>query len=61
MPADLRGPAVDPFASITIRAWNLLGGLDWAGLPLVADWLGCDDVERLASNLAVIREQNGNR
>ena len=43
-----------------MRAWNLMGGLDWAGLPLVAEMLGAD-IEILAEQLAVIREQQADR
>lgn len=34
----------------------MLGGLDWAGLPLVAELLGVEDVEWLARLLMVIRD-----
>lgn len=33
-----------------------MGGLDWAALPLVADLLGADDMERLVTELAAIRD-----
>ena len=39
--------------------WSLLangmGGLDWAGLPLVCGWLGVHDVEGLMQRLAIIK------
>lgn len=42
-----------------IRAWNFLatgaGGIDWAGLPVVVELLGVDDVEQLLERLYVIR------
>ena len=42
-----------------IRGWNLLangmGGLDWAGLPLVVALLGVDDVEAFVDRLLVIK------
>lgn len=42
-----------------IRAWNLLangmGGLDWAGLPVVAAVLGIADIESLVDALGVIK------
>ena len=36
--------------------WNLLGGLDWAGLPIAAEMYGVDDVDALVRDLATIRE-----
>lgn len=44
--------------SITVRAWNLLGGLDWQGIPMVAELLGIEDVEWLVDQLTVIRGFN---
>lgn len=48
-----------PADAQAIRAFNALangqGGLDWAGLPLVCEWLGVEDVEGLLERLAVIR------
>lgn len=41
---------------LTVRAWNLMGGLDWAALPVVAEMLGVRDVERLIDGLIAIRE-----
>lgn len=32
------------------------GALDWAALPLVAELLGVEDVERLITELAAIRD-----
>ena len=43
---------------VAVRAWNLLGGLDWAGLPVVAEVLGVDDIEWLVDQLTIIREFN---
>jgi hypothetical protein len=42
---------------LAVRAWNLLGGIDWAGLPLVAEILGYDDIELLITQLVVIRDR----
>ncbi len=36
--------------------WNVLGGIDWAGLPLVAEMFGIDDVEQLVRDLVTVRE-----
>ena len=50
-------PGAPPDGSgLAIQAWNLLGGMDWAGLPLVADMLGIEDIEMLAAQLATIRD-----
>jgi hypothetical protein len=43
-------------AELAIAAWNMLGGLDWSGLPLVAEVLGIEDIEMLVAQLVVIRE-----
>jgi hypothetical protein len=44
---------------IALRAWNLLangmGGIDWAGLPMVAALLGVQDVDALVHRLFVIK------
>lgn len=32
------------------------GQIDWAGLPLVADLLGIEDLEMLITQLATIRD-----
>jgi hypothetical protein len=40
---------------MAIRAWNMLGGLDWAGLDAVIDVLGIDDPEILIAQLVVLR------
>lgn len=45
---------------IAIRAWNLMGGLDWTALPVVAEMLGIDDVERLIAQLEAIRDSQRN-
>jgi hypothetical protein len=44
---------------MAIRAWRLLangmGGIDWAGLPIVVEMLGIHDPESLIARLQVIR------
>lgn len=40
---------------VAIRAWNLLGGLDWAGLDDVCELVGADDPETLIAQLIVLR------
>lgn len=42
---------------LAVRAWNMLGGLDWAGLPIVAELLGYDDIELLVAQLMAIRDK----
>jgi hypothetical protein len=42
---------------LAIKAWNWLGGqIDWAGLPMVAELLGIDDLEVLIVQLTIIRD-----
>lgn len=43
-------------AELAIAAWNMLGGLDWAGLPHVAEMLGIEDLEMLVTQLVAIRD-----
>jgi hypothetical protein len=38
-----------------MRAWSLLGGIDYNGLPVVAEMLGIDDIELLIRQLVLIR------
>lgn len=33
-----------------------MGGLDWAGLPIVVELLGIDDIEALLSRLGAIKQ-----
>lgn len=44
---------------MAFRVFNLLadgmGGLNWQGLPLVAGWLGVQDVDGLMHRLAIIK------
>lgn len=46
-----------------IRAWNIMGGLEWDALPTVAEMVGIEDVELLIESLVMIRkhqkEQHG--
>jgi hypothetical protein len=44
--------------TLAVRAWNLMGGIDWAALPVVAEMLGIEDIETLVINLTEIREFN---
>jgi hypothetical protein len=42
---------------MAVKAWNLMGGIDWVALPIVVELLGIEDVEQLIHNLACIRNQ----
>jgi len=50
-------PAADNDQRLAVMAWNLLGGLNWDGLPLVVEMLGIDDVDALVRNLVTIRDK----
>lgn len=39
-----------------MEAWNLMGGLDWAALPVVVEMFGVEDVEVFVQELVAIRE-----
>lgn len=39
-----------------MEAWNLLGGVEWQGIPVVAEMLGIEDVEKLVHQLIAIRD-----
>jgi len=41
---------------LVVAAWNLMGGLDWAALPIVVEVLGVNDIERLIRQLVILRE-----
>lgn len=43
-------------AALAVRAWNLMGGLDWAALDKVAALLGVEDDEALLHQLVAIRD-----
>lgn len=34
---------------------NGMGGIDWAGLPLVVEWLGITDIDGLLHRITVIK------
>ena len=52
-------PTASPDDAVAFRAYSLLsngmGGIDWAGLPLVCEWLGVSDVDGLLHRLSVIK------
>lgn len=39
-----------------IRAWNIMGGLDWQALPIVAEMIGFEDIDVLIAQLVVLRD-----
>ena len=45
-------------AQPALQAWNMMGGLDWAALPMVCDLLGIHDLEPLVFQLLMIRDHN---
>lgn len=49
----------DADGQLAVRAWNLMGGLDWSALPLIVELLGVQDPETLILNLTTIRDHNG--
>ena len=57
LPPQLRPAAPDSETGLAIRAWNLMGGIDWAGLPVVVDLLGIVDPDILVHQLVTIRDR----
>ncbi|WFP48509.1 hypothetical protein PL263_10330 [Methylomonas sp. EFPC3] len=57
MPGGTNQPQPDQL-KLAVDAWNIMGGLDWAGLPVVAELLGVQDIESLIYHLKLIRDQN---
>lgn len=49
-------PQQDVQTQVVIAAWNLMGGLDWSALPVVAAMLEVDDVDALVRGLVQLRE-----
>lgn len=54
MPLPPGSPPSD--VALAIRAWNMLGGMEWAGIPLVAELLGYEDLDILVAQLETIRD-----
>ena len=40
---------------------NGQGGVDWAGLPMIAAWLGITDIDGLLERMAVILQHHRTR
>jgi hypothetical protein len=41
---------------LSLKAWNLMGGIDWTAVPVVAELMGIKDIEALIADLATIRD-----
>ena len=62
MPEQVRPVAqLDGETALLIRAWNIMGGIDWAALPVIAEMLGIDDIETLVLQLVAIRDAQRER
>ena len=62
MPEQVRPVAqLDGDTVLSIRAWNIMGGIDWAALPVIAEMLGIDDIETLVLQLVAIRDAQRER
>ncbi len=50
-------PVVDAETAAILRAWHLMGDrIDWSALPIIAELIGFDDVERLIEGLITIQD-----
>ena len=62
LPEQVRPVAqLDGETVLSIRAWNIMGGIDWAALPVIAEMLGIDDIETLVLQLVAIRDAQRER
>ena len=62
MPEQVRPVAqLDGETVLSIRAWNIMGGIDWAAIPVIAEMLGIDDIETLVLQLVAIRDAQRER
>jgi hypothetical protein len=43
---------------IALKAWDMMRGLDWHALPIIAEALGVTDIEMFIEQLITIRESN---
>lgn len=55
-PQLLKSATPDFSTAMAIRAWNLMGGIDWAALPVVAELYGITDIDLLIHQLVAIRD-----
>ena len=62
MPEQVRPVAqLDGETVLSIRAWNIMGGIDWSALPVIAEMLGIGDIETLVLQLVAIRDAQRER
>jgi len=62
LPEQVRPVAqLDGETVLSIRAWNIMGGIDWAALPVIAEMLGIGDIETLVLQLVAIRDAQRER
>jgi hypothetical protein len=58
-------PQYDADSRLAIKAWNYLAcgpsAIDWAGVPIVAELLGIEDLEGLLHRLLVIKTHSAHR
>ena len=41
---------------MAVEAWNMMGGIDWTGLPVVVEYFGITEVDQFISRLISIRD-----
>jgi hypothetical protein len=56
LPPQLRPASPDFTTALAIRAWNVMGGIDWAALPIVCELFGVADPDLLIHQLVAIRD-----
>ena len=56
MPGAFGPPEQPQEIRIAVQAWNVMGGIDWAALPIVAELLGIADIEKLNVQLVALRD-----
>jgi hypothetical protein len=47
---------LSPENAQVVQAWQRMGGIDWAALPLIVELQAVQDVERLVFGLEQIRD-----
>ena len=57
LPDDLR-PEITETDALALRLYNLMGGLDWAALPVVFTWYGIDDADTMIERLLIIKRNS---
>jgi hypothetical protein len=46
---------------LALKAWNLMSGIEWAALPIIAEIYGIEDFELFLRYLAAIRDHQSKR